>query len=452
MQCGYLSVLENRDDPDSRVIKLPVAILKAQTPNPEADPLIYVAPGGGLDALPFVQYYAQTFADVFTVERDFIFYNQRGAPRAIPELQCPGYERLLYDQAKKVTLTDDERIGEKVEFLRLCANQLRAEGAELEMYSSTANAADLADLIQALGLEQVNILGVSYGTNVGLALLRDRPMAVRSIILDSVYPPQIAMNSSRAPNAFDAAERLFSTCLEDEACNQAYPDLNTIFYGLIEKLNLEPVTTNVTGWETHINGGIFSEAIYSMLIEGNVEVAPKAIFEAESGDFSRIERYVPDILNAYPPGDQDYLSEGVFYSLTCREEVPFDSYDLALERAADIPESLAGHFLTLFARWQFSLCKAWDIEPADPIVDQPVSSDIPTLILAGQFDPITPPEWATMTAETLNHSYIFQFPGLGHGIIDGSACAQKLAVHFLEDPHTEPDDPCFEDLLAPDFK
>jgi len=132
--------------------------------------------------------------------------------------------------------------------------------------------------------------------------------------------------------------------------------------------------------------------------------------------------------------------------------VPFDSLDQAIKNAEIVPDSIGEYYLTLFARWKFSLCEAWGIQPAGPIVNEPVSSDVPALILAGQFDPITPPAFATMAAETLNNNYLFEFPGLGHGILDSNACALKLSLQFLQDPHTLPDNPCFEDFQGPDFR
>jgi len=272
LECGYLTVLENREYIDGRQIKLPIAIFKSRNSDPQPDPLIYVAPAGGFTVLPIAQYFMPMFGDSI-------------------------YEQLLYDQAKRNDLNDEEKIAERVEFLRLCAQGLKDEGLELEMYSSTTNAADLNDLIGALGLEQASIYGLSYGSNVGLALLRDHPDVVRSIILDSVYPPQVAMTSSRTPNAYLTFEKVFSACFENEECNQSYPDLGAIIYSLIERLNEQPVSTTVTGWETFIEGGIFSEAIYTLLISGKVEDIPKAIYEANSGDFSRVERHIPDISN-----------------------------------------------------------------------------------------------------------------------------------------------------------
>jgi pimeloyl-ACP methyl ester carboxylesterase len=320
------------------------------------------------------------------------------------------------------------------------------------MYDSATNAADADDLRVALGYPQANYYGTSYGTALGLALLRDRPEGVRSIILDSVLPPQVAFNSQRAPNVFATLAKLFDACAADSGCNRAYPDLEATFYRVVDDLDAEPATTTAPGWEVSYGGNIFSEAILSMLITGQADSAPQAIYRAAERDLSLIDRYIPDILNALPPAEFETISAGVFYSLACRDEVPFDSYENALAQAADLPPSLADHYLFNLAFWQFSLCEVWAIEPADPAVNEPVASDIPALVFAGQFDPITPSEWGQLAAGTLSHSFFYEFPGMGHGVMDSHPCALEVGLRFLDDPAARPDAPCLDRLSGPSFR
>jgi pimeloyl-ACP methyl ester carboxylesterase len=381
-----------------------------------------------------------------------IVYNQRGAPLSKPSLPCPGYGQLLYDLARNNNLSQEERMARKIAFLSDCHDDLIEKGINLEMYNSTTNAADANDLRIALGYEQANYYGTSYGTTLGLALLRDHPQGVRSIILDSVQPPQVAVNSERAPNAYRAFAKLFAACAADETCRQTYPDLEATFYQVIDDLDANPATTTAPGWPVSYGGGVFSEAIYSMLHTGQAHAAPRAIYRAAAGDFRDIEPYIPDIFNAVSPSALDMMSAGVFYSLACREEVPFDSYEHALALAADLPPVLADHYLFHFASWQFRLCESWAIEPDDPVVNEAVRSDVPALVFAGQFDPITPSEWGQLAAETLRNSFFYEFPGLGHGVMDRDRCALDIGLQFLEEPTTEPDVSCLDDLSAPDFE
>jgi pimeloyl-ACP methyl ester carboxylesterase len=448
--CGYLIVPEDRSQPAGKQVELPVVVFHTDAQNPRPDPVIYLAGGGGFDVMPLLPFYLQRFGDAILRDRVLVVYNQRGAPLCKPALPCPGYGQLLYDLARNGNSSQKERMARKIDFLRDCHDDLIEKGINLEMYNSTTNAADADDLRIALGYEQANYYGTSYGTTLGLALLRDHPQRVRSIILDSVQPPQVAVNSERAPNAYRAFTKLFSACAADEYCSQAYPDLEATFYRVIDDLNAHPAITTAPGWQVSYGGGVFSEAIYAMLHLGQAHSAPRAIYRAAAGDFRDLEPYLPDILDAVSPTELDVISAGVFYSLACREEVPFDSYENALALAADLPPAIADHYLFRFAFWQFSLCESWHIEPGDPVVNKPVSSDVPALIFAGHFDPITPPEWGQLAAETLSNSFYYEFPGLGHGVMDSNRCALRIGLQFLDEPTTEPDASCLDKLSGLD--
>jgi pimeloyl-ACP methyl ester carboxylesterase len=450
--CGYLIVPEDRRQPEGKQVKMPVVIFHTLSSNPRPDPVIYLTPGGGFNLMPIVSFYMQLFGDSILRSRDFIVYNQRGAPLSEPSLGCPGYGNLLYDLARNSELSREQRMTQKVTFLRNCRDDLIEQGINLEMYSSTTNAADANDLRVALGYEQANYYGTSYGTNLGLALIRDHPKGVRSIILDSVQPPQVASNSERAPNAYRAFVKLFEACAADNYCNQTYPELEATFYQVIDDLNANSASTTAPGFEVSYGGGVFSEAIYSMMISAQAGSAPKAIYAAAEGNLHYVEPFIPDILNAVAPSHLDTISAGVFYSLTCREEVPFDSYENSLALASDLPPAIADHYLFFFAFWQFTLCEAWDIEPGDPVVNEPVVSDVPALIFAGQFDPITPTVWGQMAAKTLSNSFFYEFPNLGHGVMDSDPCALEIGLQFLDDPIKEPDASCMDYLSGPDFE
>jgi pimeloyl-ACP methyl ester carboxylesterase len=452
LACGHLIVPEDRSQPSGKQVELPVVVFHTQNPDPRPDPVFYLAGGGGFNMMPLLPFYLQLFGDAILRDRDLVVYNQRGAPLTEPALPCPRYGQLLYDLARNSNLSREEQMTRKIAFLGDCHDDLIEKEINLEMYTSTANAADANDLRIALGYEQANYYGTSYGTTLGLALLRDHPQGVRSIILDSVQPPQIASNSERAPNAYRAFAKLFAACAADDYCRQTYADLETTFYEVIDHLNANPASTTAPGWQVSYRGGVFSEAIYSMLHLGQAHSAPRAIHRAGAGDFRDIEPYIPDILNAVSPSELDIMSAGVFYSLACREEVPFDSYENALALAADLPPAIADHYLLHFAFWQFRLCESWAIEPDDPVVNEPVSSDVPALVLAGQFDPITPSEWGQLAAQTLSNSFFYEFPNLGHGVMDSDRCALEIGLRFLDEPTTKPDVSCLDDLSGPDFE
>jgi pimeloyl-ACP methyl ester carboxylesterase len=96
-----------------------------------------------------------------------------------------------------------------------------------------------------------------------------------------------------------------------------------------------------------------------------------------------------------------------------------------------------------------TLCKNWVTGPSKAIENEAVISEIPTLILSGEFDPITPPEWGRLTAKTLSNAQFFEFPGFSHGILgegpEGGECTFKILDAFFTDPYQAVDANCIDD-------
>ena len=143
-------------------------------------------------------------------------------------------------------------------------------------------------------------------------------------------------------------------------------------------------------------------------------------------------------------------TQGMYDAVECNEEIPFNDMDSVNELSAPIPDSIE-EALVFDIEAQFDTCDLWESGVADSIEDQPIVSDIPTLVLAGEYDPITPPSWGQAAASTLSNSYFYEFPGVGHGAIDGGDCPVEIGLDFFADPNTEPDSSCIASMSGPDF-
>jgi pimeloyl-ACP methyl ester carboxylesterase len=139
----------------------------------------------------------------------------------------------------------------------------------------------------------------------------------------------------------------------------------------------------------------------------------------------------------------DTISAGVQYSILCREEGSPEAYQRMLDLNSQLPPQIAAGFdLSL----DFRICQAWDVDLAEDWENEPVSSDVPSLIFAGEFDPITPLEWAYAAAETLSNHYIYVMPGWGHGVMRSVPCGLEIGLQFLDDPTSEPDAACIQEM------
>jgi pimeloyl-ACP methyl ester carboxylesterase len=452
-ECGRLIVPQNRANPQSRSIEIAVAVFRSPNLNKPADPLIYLegGPGGAvLDLLPLI--FSNRFQPLLET-RDLILFDQRGVGQSQPALACTEIRDLSYDTLDQA-LTTDEYVSRYGQALTECASRLSAEGIDLSAYTSAQNAADVADLIAALGYEQANLFGVSYGTKLALTVLRDHPERIRSVILDSVYPPQVALTN--VPFTFQRAlDVLFAGCQQNPDCAAAYPDLETVFYDLVNQLNADPIRTDVLdpssgrSLEAVIDGDTFASYVFNALYAAEIIPAlPKSIYETRDGDPQFVSLMTTVVLQQLP-----YVFLGMNTAVQCAEEFTFETAASLQTVVAETRPELQG-----FARRGLvdpallPLCAAWGAGQPDAIDNQPVSSAVPALVVSGEYDPITPPSYGELAAETLSNSTVLSFPGVGHGAVFSSDCAMDIAKQFLADPAAKLDTACIVGMNAPAFE
>jgi pimeloyl-ACP methyl ester carboxylesterase len=191
------------------------------------------------------------------------------------------------------------------------------------------------------------------------------------------------------------------------------------------------------------------DAIYFALYkEYAIPQIPNWIDQASHGDHSGLLWFyeigiIDDIM------DKSF-AHGVHNTVLCREEAPFNDPAEALALAGQLHPAIQ-----TCMGWpdpDLAICEAWGVGVADPIENQAVTSDVPTLIFAGRYDPITPPAWGRLAGETLSHSYFYEFPAIGHGVMRADKCALEIGLQFIADPLAEPDSACMADLAPPDFE
>jgi len=455
VECGYLIVPEDRADPDSRDIRLAAAIFRHPDGAPESDPIIYLEGGpGGSPLESRVPNFDAVFGPIFAANRDIILFDQRGVGFSEPALDCPAYTELYLDlldfEVAGESLTGQEVLDRKVEAFLACAEDLSMV-ADLSAYNTVANAADVNDLRLALGYDQVNVYGGSYGTRLALGVMRDFSEGLRSVVLDAPYGPEVDIYLA-TPSSFDRAlVVLTQECATDDACSAAYPDLRTVLLDTVDRLNESPASFEVIHpltRESHtklLDGDGLAELVFRSLYDTAMRpVLPQAIYDASEGSFtSFLPTAMFDILR------QDIRSWGMYFSVLCNEEISFSTWEEFDAVLVDHPE-----FAGFFAGFEvgglaYAVCPNWGAGQADARENEPVTSDIPTLIVTGEYDPIVPPGWGQRAAETLTNSHFFEYAGMGHGV-SFFDCPRSMMLGFLDDPTTVPDDACIDEMeIAP---
>ncbi len=450
VECGWLTVPESYSTPAAATLRLAVVRLFADTPTgTSATPLVLVqgGPGGStidtyLQVLPGNELFERR-------ERDYILFDQRGTLYSEPFLFCDEVYDLTVETLDD-DLTDAEAYELRQAAVAACRDRFTAEGVDLSVFDSVENANDVRALRDALGYGQINLYGVSYGTELAQYVMRDHPDILRSVILDAVVSPTENFLLSAIQSQQRAFNALFEGCRNEPRCNAAFPDLEEQFYRDINRLNDHPALITVTDSDTGtrypalLDGDTYAGLVFQMLYSSDfIPLLPLVIDDASRDDFRVLEQVAGLVIF-----DRTF-ADGMYLSVICASDMDFDPADLDLtgvrpELADGEPEAVQ-EFL--------DACETWQIEQlaASVDLDGVVASTIPTLLLSGYFDPITPPANAAAVASGLPNSYHLVSPISGHGFAFDSACADQIVGDFLADPNTPPTATCLQDDTTVDF-
>jgi pimeloyl-ACP methyl ester carboxylesterase len=437
IDCGYLVVPADYGDPTSDTLRLPVIVIHSRNPDPAPDPYLYTSGGPGYSSLAEVWGLAESG---IVEERDVIILEQRGNVYAEPSLTC------------ETSVLREEKAGDTA-----CLDSLLERGIDLTDYTTQAIAEDINALRQVLDYEEWNLSGASYSTQLMLLTLQRHPEGIRSVVLQSVSPLTESRYEHDPEHAVRALEVMFRDCAADPACASAYPDLEGRFYDLFHRLNAEPVSFEIrdTSWGKPITitvsgrdllGWMVSDAFYGPARPPHpTAYLPLLIDLVEKGDTDLLHPWARDQLRGLS-GDSRW-ARGLYYAVSCQNDAPAVTAEEKAAQASAYPE-LDGY--VRHAR-ELEICALWDLPPAPALATSPVKSDIPTLILAGSYDPITPPEWGQAVAEGLDNGYYYEFPSAGHSVNTDNDCLQEILTAFLRDPTSAPEASCLASMPGPGF-
>ncbi len=446
--CGYVTVPETRASKNSPKVKLAVAIFKAQPYLTTADPNPVIRLDGGPGG-PSLSGWAQaiTSGDIrnFVFNHDVIMFDQRGTGYSTPALDCPELSSYV-TAALSSNVTYEEAA-------QTCYKRLTAGGINLNSFNTLQNAADVADIIHALGYQQMTLYGVSYGTRLALTVMRLYPSVVHATVLDSVDPPNLVVSNDITQAAQRIFTVLFQGCAKDANCNAKYPNLQNVFYALVDQLNAKPTsfytvdaTNNAQHTITFAGDDLINFIFSSLYVTSVIPVLPQLIYQIKAQQYTQLAYLYSYI------GFDDTLSLGLYYSTECSEDGPYATPSSILQSE----QGVDAHLVTVFAKEnalvEHDICQLfWKVKPAPAVQGQPVTSNIPTLITTGEYDPVTPPANGQSAAKTLSHSYFFEFPGQGHGQLYSSSCSDLIVSSFEDNPSIRPDGSCINQMTEPQF-
>jgi pimeloyl-ACP methyl ester carboxylesterase len=435
-QCGTYEVWEDRQAAQGRRLRLKVVVVPALARDPAPDPLFLLAGGPGQGITRLAGNVLPAFERI-RQHRDIVLVDQRGTGGSNP-LDC----RLVREGAPvKEALSE---VGFPGDRLRRC---LDAYDADPRLYTTPIAMDDLDEVRGALGYESINLWGISYGTRAALVFMRDHGAHVRSAVLDGVAPYANPLPAYFARDGQRALDLLFRHCAEDPACARAYPDLAARFGAFVGRLREHPVSVSVPDPLSGVPSAVtvrhldFVSGLRGVLYSADsTSLVPLVIDRAIHGDFAPFLAQLTEFQREYDRS----MSVGLMFSVLCAEDAPFIG-DGEIERLAQ------GTFLGPgTAQEILRVCAFWPHGTLPAAYREPVRSDVPTLLLSGELDPVTPPHWAEEVKAGLVHSRHVILPGVGHGST-WQGCVPDLVERFVQQPGGELDTQCVQALKRPPF-
>lgn len=419
VQCARLDVPKDRAHPERGTLSLHIARLPANTPHPQADPLLLLAGGPGQAASALAPF-AAALADVRRY-RDILLIDQRGTGRSSP-LQCTALDEQDDSLDDTVSIDIAPKVGR-------CLDQLAAQSVDPLDYGTLAFVEDIEAVRHALELPRLNLWAGSYGTRVALEYLRHHPKCVRTLTLDGVMAPSVRITLNAWHSRTARLNALLQSCEASESCRTLQPSpaaaLGTLAVRLAAPGRSVAFADPRTGAsETlQLDFDMLLSALQPLLYAPDTAaLLPEVLTTALHDDFAPLLALV----QAFSSTLEGQMNPALYYAITCAEDVPRVS---AEERATLQAEPAR---ITALAAQSFAACARWPAAalPADwgtPVVN----ADVPVLLLSGALDPVTPPVYAAETAQTLTKHRLVTAGVAGH-IVSTQACAPQLLAAFIK--------------------
>ena len=439
LTCSLATVPIDRDDPSSGTIDISVAV-RPGTGDDSLPPLAVLqgGPGGASSDLAFIlptRPYAQVLID------------QRGTGFGSVDFTCFEFVDIL---PELLEATRQQALPMEREAYGRCSDRLAANPALLHT-TTAALAADVVDVMDALGHDQWLVYGVSYGTTIALEVLRDPPAGLMGAVLDGVFPSTLDLDVDTAFAAERVLAELDAVCAADPACTAILAEapageggsLSELLSDVIDSINALPTVISLSASETTvgepldvwIDGDAVASVVFQMLYADYLAALVPAVLAGLAtgeGPGGGLLALVGVELAADSAANAAF---GTLLAITCSERLPFTSGP---------PEDMGDFAAAVLGDGVAEGCESWTVHPPSLPAVAPVESDLPVLLVSGRFDPITPPEFADMAAENLPAATHIVSSVRGHGIwvwnLDG--CIDRIVADFLNDPGTPLDTSC----------
>ena len=417
-KCTELEVAEDPQQKNANKITLKIALIPALVKNSGTNPLVFISGGPGSSA---IESYVDSMMDGFRYiheKHDILLIDQRGTGGS-SALDCASDENLYFSEA-------DISLEKIREYAKQCLDSLNYDP---RFFTTSVAVRDIEHIRQAFAYRQLNIYGSSYGSRVALHYLKRYPQYTRSVILDGVVPPGLALGPGIPIDAQNALELMFKRCGDSPQCHMAFQNLAQHFHdihqilkkapipiNMLDPVSAEPVKTQITEYEFTMTVRLMSYSPRSL------SILPVIIERAhKTADYSALKALSQTIFREM----SNSLSDGMANAVVCTEDVPFFK-ETQIDRDKIAATYLGNRQLDVLGE----VCSVWPTGIIDEDFHLPLQSSVPVLILSGSADPVTPAANGEKVLETLSNALHIVGEGMGHGIF-AAGCMPKLMSEFV---------------------
>ena len=419
LKCGTVGVPRDYANPGSGQFKLAVVVARSAQQPALPDPVVYISGGPGS---PLTKYAVYQASHPYAPGRDLILVDQRGTGRSEPDL-CPSLSEDLFNANFAAASDQTETMMQRRRMaIVACRDMATSRGIDLGNFGTTVTAEDFDWVRRALGITRWNVFGESYGTTVAMTLMTRHPDTIRSVILDSVYPPDPVL-PFWSTTVSDARRAFLAACDRDTACKGAFPNLAGLYDQAVDRLRTQPLPVSLPP-EMHFPGDriLLTTSLFEFAVGHLVyypafyPVLPRLIATVHDGDPSLFSSTLATALASV----RDVKGSALYIAVECRDRPryrsPLPADASVLDRAS-----------------LFGICTDWSSLGPPPVV--PAGATLPTLVLAGEFDPNARPPDSRHLADMIgDHAQWIEFAGIGHNVRAFSPCAAGIAAAFIGDP------------------
>jgi len=434
-QCGTITVPLDYSKPDGETIDVAVTRHPADNPD-ERIGTLFMNPGGpGGSAIELARSYSRagTIGDRF----DIVGFDPRGVGESSP-LDCHSHLVDIYDADP--TIDSDADRTETLETSQAFIDECEQEYGDILPFLGTTDVArDMDEIRKAIGDEQLNYLGYSYGTSLGQEYARLFPTHVRSMVIDGVvdHAPDGVTTAENQAAAFSGALDAYIANCEAEGCGFGDQDAGAVIDEVIAAAEKAPIPAPAAD-RPATPGNVslaLAQALYSEQLWGSLSAALR---NAQEGDGSGMVSLADQYLRRNDDGSYPNGTE-VYFSVSCLDDTwpsdPDEMIDASLDAEKAVPR-FGGPIVIDYIR-----CSMW---PAESKPLKPVPADTkglpPIVVVSTTNDPATPYENGVAVAKQIPGAVLVTNEGEGHTIVgQGKPCIDDMVRDYFVDL-TAPDD------------